>query len=1528
MKRLSKPNRRPRGVAIVMVLVVLAALIILAAPFAISMLMHSRSARSDLNAEQARNGALAGLDHAVAHLHKVHNQPVLAPAQLKVDFSGLSALINDPSMPKNFVDPEGLLWSARIEDEQGKVNLHTAPPALIGNLLGSSTTTELTEKGARTLFVENARAFPSDGDPKTPDGYVMIGADPLPILYTHATDREIVLQPQGDYSVKHSHPPGALVYDGRGYFIAQAVNGPGGKFTPFRSIYEIKEIAGATPLRAIHPSEFVRIEQLVTIHSGLGGPAWGRAQLPADQSINPGDKQFVVEQGQGFGPGARLRIVQGGQARSFPLVERVDPATRNGRRSWRVTVTEPVGVKIDGTSKGDEAYLEPQLRHPVNVNTASPEVLRAVVTGVGLYGKNDSVSAGQAAALADFLAGTDPRGRGQRIVIADNEQLRGVLEEARKRGILNVDLAEAVFINATEPNSPKLRLSTVPFCFRSMGTFTVEGSGVINTPTGLQVARSTLRKIVTMPSPPPGHFELHSQEDFQGLLDQGLAARVVTWPVAMGNDTTRFFRSTLNRHPDPNNGDVRLGVGEVGSHVGDGRLGNAAGGGQGVIQLPRGPKDRSSLIVVPAFQGANRGAGVLHEFIDHCDDPLNKAFFQEGYAINRHGPYELEGVVNPQGNGFMPTQAVELWFKPLGRGGGEQVLFDHGEEVDRNRVTFFHEARRGLVVRVFDSGLEGLASEYTYPCELDGGRWYHVAGSWRSGHYNGQEARIDGQLQPPDTAIEFHPGSRLAGDLDIDEDENLELDDGADFPDAGAVQVGEEIIEYRSRNGNTLTQLTRGARMSAQVAHIEAEFVMPYGYACPMSEDLYVGGATLSVNMEGANSGNVIRTTVNHPSPPNKDPFVVDSETAKLPVQDATDFPPSGYLLCSGEIIHYKKRSATAFEQLTRGDTLCGRTGPARNLRHGAAVISITMQISKPGDYPQSGLVQVDNDDDDTKVEWIAYGDKVSTDGKHYLSAHLGYSSPDNFIQTGSPPTQSKNRVKSVTLGSFRGQWGTDARKEHAKGAKVIPVIRYSGPQIGNANSPAGPDGVSTVSVLTRGQADGDVRWIKRAYTRQYPNATAIHDSRGRVIGLRFTGWGFDYLAGLDDFVSRNYPRQGSRLLKFPSGEMPDVVPPVRHILSDMDKAGQLSGYMDEVKVLALTSFGGKVSMDTGGGGLSANGNSVSIELPGGYARHGGGNFNPVWPTTGGAVRIEDEVIYYQSASTSQVQYYADVLPKLSDKAGRTWFNSYTKTAESQPNIHTKTVVTLSGLKRGALGTTAADHPAGAGAMLYDAAPITSLSGGLPLIGDSFSVRDAKGFPQEGYAWIDDEIVSYTKRNGNGFSGARYFRGRYGTQQNTHAGGAVVQALPFRYWDREARDYDGPGLAYVQAGYYAEDAIWDTLELETKAPPGEPFPKFVQPRVVVRFDGRPAWDTVPTNKEGGLYEFIGRGVHELKGYGDGRRGGKGVKADQIEIRVYWRYEKGAFQPGQDWKATFGLDELRATYHSPMVVRRIDEIEKR
>ena len=90
-------------------------------------------------------------------------------------------------------------------------------------------------------------------------------------------------------------------------------------------------------------------------------------------------------------------------------------------------------------------------------------------------------------------------------------------------------------------------------------------------------------------------------------------------------------------------------------------------------------------------------------------------------------------------------------------------------------------------------------------------------------------------------------------------------------------------------------------------------------------------------------------------------------------------------------------------------------------------------------------------------------------------------------------------------------------------------------------------------------------------------------------------------------------------------------------------------------------------------------------------------------------------------------------------------------------------------------------------------------------------------------------------------------------------------------------------------------------------------------------DGRPAWNTEPTNAPGGLYEFNDPG--EL--------GELGLQGDTIEVRVFFEWKSGAYQvDGSEmetqsttpfWKDTARLTRLEIEYREPVVIRHREEL---
>ncbi|HZN56639.1 MAG TPA: hypothetical protein VFD71_01090, partial [Planctomycetota bacterium] len=157
-----------------------------------------------------------------------------------------------------FQDPTGISASAVVTDEQGKINLNTAPPNLLANLFAVSQLAQPLTPQAEKVFLDDASAFPGDDDPASLDGAVVIVDADVGCVeaVTYRKKAGDVLDDcfRGAFLslvLNHTYPVGSFVYDLRGWKAAYHrlwAQDEGG-FHPrtlhaFTSVESIREIAG------------------------------------------------------------------------------------------------------------------------------------------------------------------------------------------------------------------------------------------------------------------------------------------------------------------------------------------------------------------------------------------------------------------------------------------------------------------------------------------------------------------------------------------------------------------------------------------------------------------------------------------------------------------------------------------------------------------------------------------------------------------------------------------------------------------------------------------------------------------------------------------------------------------------------------------------------------------------------------------------------------------------------------------------------------------------------------------------------------------------------------------------------------------------------------------------------------------------------------------------------------------------------------------------------------------------------------
>jgi hypothetical protein len=154
----------------------------------------------------------------------------------------------------------------------------------------------------------------------------------------------------------------------------------------------------------------------------------------------------------------------------------------------------------------------------------------------------------------------------------------------------------------------------------------------------------------------------------------------------------------------------------------------------------------------------------------------------------------------------------------------------------------------------------------------------------------------------------------------------------------------------------------------------------------------------------------------------------------------------------------------------------------------------------------------------------------------------------------------------------------------------------------------------------------------------------------------------------------------------------------------------------------------------------------------------------------------------------------------------------------------------------------------------------------------------------------------------------------------------IAYEMPFRYYDRYDSEVESESLAYLQRCFRVPGALWRAIEWRQR-PWFKGRERLCDIVVVARFDGEPDWDAEPSNQKGGLYFFEDRGRRRR----EAPRFELNEIADELEIRVYFRYGSGAYtRQGEDlfnddWKETPVLDSLTIEYEKDSRILRHEEL---
>ncbi len=611
-----------------------------------------------------------------------------------------------------------------------------------------------------------------------------------------------------------------------------------------------QEIFDIPDMETISAREFENIREYITTNSTMPR-SWSQEQMVEGEISNSallGVPQMRLPRYDFINPGTVVRIRSANDPNKveFGLAAGAFPTPRGGFRGagrggifqGGVILKEP--LKYEWAER--EALVSASLRHPININTAPPRVIQAVLTGVSTqrFGREfNSVTVSEARKLTDRLM--------QEMPIDGFEEFRMIVENAQLSGELDGTDSDALLINALNPNHPRLSVSTTGFCYRTHDVYTIQSTGVSRNNAGYPEATVRLREIVEVAPPDSLFLRLETQYDW--------TAQYSTRNTG-GGPFSRFNSSFV-----PGRASNLMITGPVPMN---GRKFTAPSLDEGTL--------RGLTLTVPSVSG-NWGFGQVGLFeVESFQETVEGHELEDGpWSRNIFIDSEIPPGVPPQPGEQVSVELtvtdalstvpalVEFWYRPRwGTRGQNHTIFDMaGAQGDpwRDRVRlFFDSDTQELVLQVFDETGSALAwdSSFAPAAELRHAvsvnsfaddTWYHLSAGWKSTRPGGLVLMIDRKPVGRHSWM-----TRLASPLNSTavraNFEDPEIIDR--FPPSGTLQIGTEAVDYIKSDGTLLflpmkangvitSTKVRGLRGTIRQNHPAGTPVRLLGYSMPLA---------------------------------------------------------------------------------------------------------------------------------------------------------------------------------------------------------------------------------------------------------------------------------------------------------------------------------------------------------------------------------------------------------------------------------------------------------------------------------------------------------------------------------------------------------------------------------------------------------------------------------------------------------------------------------------------------------------------
>ncbi len=879
------------GMVLLTVLFVLLALLALSAPFLASARDATKQsgfgadeAQARLSLDSAARGARARLGESHTSMDATPDGDSLAELLAKAQASPVEAM--EDAVAQAATDASTLaLWGLDVADEAGRIDLNSASPQVIANVLGwqtrlgevlgqKSTSAQIASPGNLNpkggVVLANGEWIQYESISQGEGGTRLMGLTRG--LETKLVDKE--WETWGPLPAS-THGFGTPLIDQRAYALADrrilaGAEGELYRFDVFEELPEAQVFAReAMPLAAWYPA----ITRTFSTYADQGaGARWQRPvrlmqDVEADETLwlRMKDVRFMA-------PGTTLKIEGDGYAEL-----RYVTAVRN--RS--VAINRVLSHNYSSVN----ATVCALVRRPVNLNTAREDVLMALFENLAITGRNDRITRLEAARFVARLMELRPFEHREdflrRLVLpaagietapgADTQSSTGSQEEEEAPIISSVD-ALALYINGLNGNDARLSFSTMPYSFVSRDVYRMDLRASVQAPSGLERVFASRERVERVVPQRPLLSLFHRQQDFEDSMELDRNAPLwMTGPRATSPyDGGQSPPSRAMVHMGTLNGSIVIPGVTTDDPVDD----------EGEPVPPthtfanREPNGYAQLW--PARLGSTTAwSGRILHFDYETADPEGRALAEAPLVLDP--TTDQVSWIGGSGAGLLPGVSVSFWMRMVGASLG--TVFDANLGDPRTDRIFLAFDEDGLTLTVRDAFGDHPATQFVeegslhVPVGLQGPSiapetWGHVDFNVLGNKPTQMHMLLDGQHH----GVEVHGMTHTTAAVGL-QDALIAVESTEGFPPQGVARVGSELVEYVIESGGLMCRynatgplagfggrLARSRRLQerdpasvplglstgdVRGTHPEGTLVEHYGYSVRLVDRVPSGQATI-----------------------------------------------------------------------------------------------------------------------------------------------------------------------------------------------------------------------------------------------------------------------------------------------------------------------------------------------------------------------------------------------------------------------------------------------------------------------------------------------------------------------------------------------------------------------------------------------------------------------------------------------------------------------------------------------------------